>query len=156
MSKIQIIQNNTQNEQYHPKATDSNFDEHILKLADQARDSLGNYCMSTCLALCCKSGSLTITKEEALIFEHKDKEERKDGLFTIPLKPHCVHLNTKSFGCSVYDKRPTPCRSFPIYIRGSGENTTILIAEWCEGQKAGLLKSYEEKFKALGCRVIII
>ncbi len=123
--------------------------DEIQQLANEARASLSEFCSQTCKALCCKSGQLIVSQEESQIFP-ATRTERPDGLYAIQIAPKCIHL--KNDRCSVYESRPKPCRDFPVYVRGE----TIVIAGWCQGQQAGLLEEYKEKFRKLGCKVIVM
>ncbi|MFT4310725.1 MAG: YkgJ family cysteine cluster protein [Candidatus Woesearchaeota archaeon] len=125
--------------------------EHI---AEQARTSLGPYCMSICQAKCCKFGQLVMNRHEAVPFLQKCTDKSKltvhqNGTHYFNLAPACHNLQDSK--CSIYTQRPQTCRDYPIYVRGN----TVILASSCEGFQIGLLDDYKKECEALGARVLI-
>ena len=122
----------------------------ILKLVDEARDSIGEYCMNSCKAKCCKRGKLAVNEEQAkfIIKNKKIKTENKSGLTIINLDNICPAL--KDNKCSVYDKRPQSCRDYPLFY-----NNNMLFADAkCEAVQKGMFEEFLKKIEKMGIKII--
>lgn len=120
------------------------------KLAEKARQSIGKFCAEECRAYCCRTGNLTISKEESAVFDHQILTKTDKGFLTNLKSPGCPHL--EKFKCRIYQNplRPLACREFPLFIRGN----TVLLSHRCLAVKTGLFYPYIKQFQANGIRVI--
>ncbi len=122
----------------------------IPELIDEARDSIGEYCMNTCKAKCCKRGKLAVNDEQAkfIIKNKKIKIEKKLGLTIINLDDVCPAL--KDNKCGVYEKRPQSCRDYPLFLN----NNMIFADAKCEAVQKGMFYEFLKKIEKEGVKVI--
>lgn len=82
-----------------------------------------------------------ITKISEKGFIHYDLEMKK-----------CKNLNNKDFTCKIHSNsnRPLVCRDYPIFL----VKDYVMFATGCPAVQNGKLKSYEEKFKKLGVKIV--
>jgi len=120
------------------------------KLAEKARESIEKFCSEECKAYCCRTGNLSISKEESAVFD-KNSIVKTDKGYLLNLKsPGCQHL--ENFKCRIHPNplRPLVCREFPLFIRGN----TVLLSHRCLAVKTGKFYPYIKQFQANGLRVI--
>lgn len=124
-------------------------------LLDNARASLGSYCMTVCKAKCCNKGKLLLSQKEAIMLtkrlSHPQLTKRDDGCFDLSLAQGCPSL--KGSACGVYSQRPKMCRDYPIFDRGLNDTRRIVFASSCEGNEIGLLQAYKEELLRRGLKV---
>lgn len=131
-------------------------------IAQEARNSLGNYCINTCGAKCCKSGFLALMNEKEVdIVVGKKKQEylnkglliEKEGKSTLYNleKGRCKNLTKKNL-CGVHKdpNKPRLCDDFPLFL----SRNYAIVASTCPGANEGLLDSYLDKLKKLGYKII--
>ena len=132
--------------------------EEIEKLANEARDSVGDFCANECHSFCCRKGYLPVSEEEANLICGKNKEkfilngifeEKWNGKFFLNFENNpdgCPAL--KDFKCLIHseDKRPQTCKDFPIFIL----NKKIKISDRCPAKKEGKFFKFEKDVKKLG------
>jgi len=86
--------------------------EEINLILDQARNSISNYCINDCKALCCRKGKLLLQSENEIKFISQGKENKflkrkilqktNDGNFTFNHeRVKCPYL-TNDFKCSTW------------------------------------------------------
>ena len=129
------------------------------KIADAARDSIGDYCMNECHAYCCRKGYLQLTvKEAALIMTLPEKDLRdtetlkqiEDDTFLLELgdsKHPCPQL--KGNGCSIHGnpERPESCRDFPLFFE---EDNKVRLSQRCPAVRLGKLYPFVAELVAGG------
>ena len=116
-------------------------------LVDEARDSLGDFCMNECKAYCCKKGTLPITIKELELFEEKNVSI-VNGEISLLLP--CVKLSKDNM-CGVYETRPKICKEFPIHQ----SKKILLISNRCLGVMQEKLYPYIKRLKEEGYEVKI-
>jgi len=99
-------------------------------MINKAREIINEHCISSCDAECCRSGkSLTLNDEKIL------------------LNP-CPKL--KDNRCSIYNERPTTCKTFPIRLAKFGSKEIVIINN-CKAVRSGLIddqiKELEKHYK---------
>ncbi|MBI5389454.1 YkgJ family cysteine cluster protein [Candidatus Woesearchaeota archaeon] len=131
-------------------------------IADEARSSIGWYCMSTCKALCCRKGIIRLQgkQEIAAVTQGKEEELRKERLLEdaggeaailhVGKRP-CPSLTSDS-KCSIYTNphRPKGCANFPLYFYGN----TLWAASFCPAVKTGLMDEHLKRIEELGVKVL--
>lgn len=140
------------------------MNEHILSIADTARNSISSYCINDCQAKCCKHGALLLQSEQELhtIIENKKKQLLKknilkvteQGNYTLNFDKwgHCKNLSEENL-CQIHKnpKRPRICGDFPLFVF---KQYYSLATEFCPAAKAGLLDKYCKQIEELGQRKI--
>ncbi|MDA3836462.1 MAG: YkgJ family cysteine cluster protein [Nanoarchaeota archaeon] len=132
------------------------------KIADNARNSISNYCMEECSAYCCRKGYLILSKKEMQLLV-KDKEIQLtkeefirpliDGKYSVSLgnsSGSCPSLiNSK---CTLHKdpKRPLVCKEFPIFIT---ENV-VRISDRCPAKKVNKFYSHIRELIDLDYEVV--
>ena len=131
------------------------------QVADEARNSIGNYCMTVCKALCCRKGLIYMRDKnemQAVTGNKQNDLERtkiliaKDDGFVLDVgKQQCPQL-TPDFKCAVYknQNRPMACHHYPLYLYGE----QVVAAPGCLAVQNKLLDPYLEKLEKLGYRII--
>lgn len=106
---------------------------------ERIRERLSDFCVAKCKAKCCNKGFVVLKSlEEMEDFGAIGTFEK--GYFTVDVSKGCPNLSGSL--CSIYTKRPSICRSFPLFLRGK----TLFVAEWCDGIAEGYV---EEELKSL-------
>jgi len=128
----------------------------VENILNKARNSIGRFCYSECMAYCCRKGTLKVTKEEAKLiagdsFEALLKEGRlheinDKKLYFIDLNRGCPALEGSK--CTLHNnpKRPAICRDFPIFVN---ENK-VQIDPKCYAVMKGMLYPYTSWIKRKG------
>ena len=134
----------------------------IHQLADQARNSLGSFCMQVCTAQCCRRGYLSLRKDEiSTVTGNREEQLRKeeqvidtsDGRTLLqldhgngPCPSLCENL------CLIYrhGKRPQVCHDYPLFVF----NKTVVVASDCLGVQQGRLDAALKEMEARGYRII--
>ena len=131
----------------------------IDKIAQEARDSLSNYCMNICGAKCCKHGKLLLqTNEEVETISGKENiyeygkegilEKTENNFMTYDLERQpCRHLKELVL-CSIHksDSKPQICNDYPLFTT----KKYVIASQQCPAVVAGELDEYIEKIKELG------
>ena len=133
----------------------------VEKIADAARNSLGDYCMNECKAYCCRKGFLVVTEDQAdtvtqgqtkqLISEKKLTPIEGGGLaLDFGATGGCPSL--KDFKCTIYTdkKRPKACGDFPVFI---WKNEVVRLSTKCPAVRENKLYPYMDKIKKLGYKL---
>lgn len=136
--------------------------EKIHKLANEARESISDFCINECHAFCCREGYLMLSrkevelivgeKEDSLIEEGKLKE-MLNGKYSLEFKNSfgsCPML--KGFKCLIHkdEFRPNTCKDFPIFILGK----QIKISNRCPAKSQGKFFKFEKEAIALGYEIV--
>jgi len=133
------------------------------ELAITARESLGVYCHTECLAYCCRRGYLLLSADEVGLMRNTCIEDlnimpqRSDN----DAKRYIFNLGAKGLGCPnlsgykcVIHKnpaRPKACKEFPLFI---WEDKTLVIADECPAVKENKLYPYIAEFKKMGYKLV--
>ena len=115
------------------------------RIADEARKSISKFCMEECSSLCCRKGSIDVTKKELhKITGCEDSKScmKKNGKFSLCLDKDCPRL--KDNKCVIHsDKgRPDICREFPIFVRGRN----VIFSHDCPAVQSNKMYAFEHKF----------
>jgi hypothetical protein len=135
----------------------------VEKLADEARNSLSNYCHEECHAYCCRKGYLvlepfqvdTVTqgKKDEMIKKGslKKLENGKYSMYMGHYEAPCPSLN-ENFQCKIHksDKRNKACADFPVFL-GEG---LIKLSPRCPAVKAQMLYPYEKQILMRGYKLV--
>ena len=113
--------------------------EQIIK---QARAKVSEYCVSHCDADCCQRGSLHLPAGEAALFNAKEGER-------IPLDPCPMLQNGR---CTVYEKRPTTCSTFPIRQLALGGRDVVSVSR-CRAVDNAVIDEEIVELESMGCEV---
>jgi len=123
----------------------------ILK---EAQDIFNNYCASTCKSMCCKKGSLSLTKKESSLFKNSEKLiEKENGLYEYKLSPGCQYLDENNF-CKIHKNKEIPhlCSEYPFFIKSK----LILVAEKCPAVQNDKLIHVIKNLKENGFKILLI
>jgi Fe-S-cluster containining protein len=134
----------------------------INRIANQARNSIGNYCINECKSFCCRNGYLVIRENSINLVTQGKKDEfikkgnlkpLKDGKYSLLLGDHkepCPSLDIKTFCCKIHKSklRPKPCREFPMFI----EEDIIKLSPRCPAIRENKLYPYIKKLMKLGLK----
>lgn len=141
---------------------EKNFDKKIQKIANDARNSIANYCINDCKAYCCKNGFLLILSEKELKFVSSNKifqnissgfllkSEKANVLFDLK-NSRCLKLTDENT-CSKHKSknRPKICSDYPLFI----VKNNIILSSTCYAVKNNLLNSYIIELEKLGLKNI--
>jgi Fe-S-cluster containining protein len=132
-------------------------------LANQARNSISDYCSKECNALCCRSEHILLTELEVINIMHmkpSSLEIIKEDLYYDDRK-YIFNLgsqtlpcpNLKDLKCTIHKNpdRPKACKEFPLFI---WQNKTIMVSFRCPAAKENKLYPYLAKFKSLGYNIL--
>ena len=126
-----------------------------MDIAEEARNSLGKYCMEECKAFCCRKGFLPLKESEVDIITLGKREEllskgvlKKNGdKYSLDMRKGCSAI--KDNKCQVYDKRPKICRDFPLFIEGK----IIMASPGCPAVREGKLYPYIKRLLMEGFKL---
>jgi Fe-S-cluster containining protein len=135
----------------------------IASIAEKARNSISDFCMTQCNAYCCRKGQLMLQSDEVDAVTQGKREEltrlkllekKEDGRYFLNFEGEvdgCPSL-TDDFKCSIYtdQKRPQTCRDFPIFLKGN----EAVFSHRCLAMKEGKFYPYIKQLKAIGCDVV--
>lgn len=89
----------------------------IKTFLDDARLSIGDFCMNECNAYCCKKATLPLTKEEAYTLKPLIPKNKiiKDDTYHLDLLDGCPFL--KESMCTIHKEqiKPQICTTYPIF-----------------------------------------
>lgn len=128
-------------------------------IADEARSSLSNYCITICGAKCCKFGKLllqnddevkTICGKENISNYSNEKiiEKTQNNFVTYDLeKKPCQHLKESDL-CSIHKSKSKPqiCNDYPLFLT----KKYIIASKQCPAVVEGELDKHIQKIKDLG------
>lgn len=138
-----------------------------INIANKARDSISNFCITKCKAKCCKKGKLLIMTDEELdlvvglnkvekYFNKKILEYSKKNnnflLYNSEIKI-CRQLDKKTNICKEHKNpnRPQVCKDYPIFII---KGKYVIFSKNCPAVDSGMFKDYENQFIQLGLKII--
>ncbi len=131
------------------------------KIAEEARDSIGDFCRDECKGYCCRKGYLVLTKEQVPIVTQgrqrkmiKDEllMELDDGRFSMFMGKYdhpCPSLYVKNFRCTIYKDRPQTCKDFPLFLVGK----SIRLSPRCLAVKENKFYPYVAQLLKLGYKM---
>lgn len=135
----------------------------INSILNEARNSISDYCINDCKALCCRKGKLLLQNEMEVKFICQGKENKfskrkilqktKDNNFTYNHeRVKCPYL-TNDFKCSEWKNpnRPQVCKDFPLFF---SQNKFIITASICPAVQNNLFESYLKKLEDKGLKII--
>lgn len=133
------------------------MDLQIEGIAEMARASIGQFCISVCKAQCCRRGFLTVKDDEIqTVTKGKALPHRFQplhfGVSLLDLRKEPCPALTSDFRCSVYadKKRPKPCANYPLYVHGK----QVIAAPDCLAVQQGLLDPFLKQLEDKGCKLI--
>lgn len=139
------------------------MNESEIKLADEianeARNSISNYCISICKAKCCKHGKLllqTNDEVESICGKENITQMAEDGIIektqhnfvTYNLEQKsCRHLKESVF-CSIHksSKKPQICNDYPLFLT----KQYVIASPQCPAVESGEIDEFISKIKKLG------
>ena len=96
------------------------------KLVNEARESIGQFCLEECNALCCRKGYLTLDDTNVnIVCENKQqsldsgKLKKVGSSYHLDMNKGCVNLNGPYCRIHKNPKRPNVCKEFPLFIEGN-------------------------------------
>lgn len=110
--------------------------DNINSFLDDARKSIGEFCMNECNAYCCRKGYLVLSEREVKLmikdFSHPGLKKLEDGTYSFDLKTGCPQLSGSK--CLVHKDpgRSPTCSKFPIFLR---ENKKVHFSSRCPAVK---------------------
>ena len=135
----------------------------INRILNEARNSLSDYCINKCKALCCRKGKLVLLNEKEIEFITQGKKEKfikrrilqptKDKNFTFNHeRSKCPYL-TEDFKCSEWKNpnRPKVCYDYPLFFT---QGKYIITAQTCPGVMEGEVDEFLAKLRELGLKII--
>ncbi len=128
----------------------------IQILANEARESISQFCMQECNAYCCTKGFLILSEEEMKLMIGNKKVEKdlfkktKDDKYSLNLSLGCPSLENHKCLIHKEEKRSSTCKNFPIFIN----EKTIKISDRCPAKRNNLFYPYVHQFLKLGYKVI--
>ena len=138
------------------------MDDNVLKIINEARNSLGPFCIEKCKSLCCKKGSLILFNNFEIIMIAGEKIEEYTKKRILSMTPSgnflydlerapCRHLG-KDFYCKIWkeENRPRVCQDFPLFVK----DNYVITGDLCPAIKEGILDVYLEKLKKLGLKIL--
>lgn len=134
------------------------------RIADEARNSISEFCMNECGAYCCRKGYIMVrehqlntiaTKEKQIILnnEGKIKEFLSSGKFQVDFTNSlggCPALIENK--CSVHKnpERPKVCHEFPIFVFVDH----VRISSKCPAQENNKFYPHIRQFTELGLKIV--
>lgn len=133
-----------------------------MKIAEDARNSLGDYCINVCKAQCCQRGQLLLMNDKevnAIVGNKKKKYEEcgilaltKNGFYTYNSEIKTCKNLKKDFTCKIHldSSRPLVCRDYPVFlVKGN-----VMFGKTCPAVQEGKMKPFIERFKKIGVNII--
>ena len=130
----------------------------IFEIADEARESISDFCINECHSYCCRKGYLIVSSDLANLMSGEYKErlilektlrELIDGKFSINFENSLgVCPSLKDSRCLIHDnkERSLTCMDFPIFILGK----KIKISNRCPAKKQNKFFKFEHEARQLG------
>jgi Fe-S-cluster containining protein len=140
----------------------SKKDQEIEKIANEARNSISEYCIKECRAFCCRNGYLPVKpKSVKLVAQDRKKEledkgmlkKLKNGNYSLFLGNYdlpCPSLDLKNFTCIIHKNklRPKACADFPLII----EESTIKLSPRCPAVRENKFYPYVKMLMIKGLK----
>ena len=125
-------------------------------IVKEAKESLTNFCLEECKALCCRKGFLVLKPDQVELVTQNRKEELiekkllkelPDGNFSLNMSNHDIYCPSLcNLRCKVYKDRPQACADFPMLIR----DKKVLVSSRCPAVAAGKLFPFIKQLTMLG------
>lgn len=136
--------------------------EKIHKLANEARESISDFCIDECHAFCCRDGFIKLKPAEVELYLGNKRnifindgslKEMWGGKYIFNFKNSlggCPQL--KDFECLIHSNpnRSNTCKEFPIFILGK----QIKISNRCPAKKAGKFFKFEKEAIKKGYEIV--
>lgn len=129
------------------------------KIIEEARNSIGTFCMEECKSYCCRKGYLVLTQEQVSLVSNSMRKELEDtkklklimGKYSLDLSVTCPSL--KDYKCSIHthENRPQACKDFPLFI----DKKWIKLSPRCLAVKMNKLYPYIHQLLKLGYRLAL-
>ncbi|PLW79548.1 hypothetical protein C0585_07180 [Candidatus Woesearchaeota archaeon] len=120
----------------------------LSRLLNDARKSIGEFCMTECNAYCCRKGTIPANPKELKIIGPVETIDYKTHIsFILP----CPQLIDNK--CMVHRKnnRPQVCKDFPI----ATHNGSVIISTGCLAVRENKLFPLIQKLKLKGIKVLM-
>lgn len=133
-------------------------EKEALRIMEEARHKVGDYCRDECSAYCCRKGYLVLDPEKVdKVTQGKREEMLKDGSlkmldngrYSMNMSFHDGCPSLKDFRCTIHPERPKTCADFPIFPRGK----LIHLSLRCPAVRNNFFFIYEKKLVALGYEI---
>ena len=132
-----------------------------FELVNEARSSIGTYCMNECKAQCCRRGFLPLLNKQQMdaVIGRKQNEfikskiiTKKNNISILDMNKHQCPKLTEDFKCGIYNnkERPQSCADYPLMLA----NNMLIAASNCPAVQNGLLNKYFSELKKLGVKII--
>ncbi|NQV08494.1 YkgJ family cysteine cluster protein [Candidatus Woesearchaeota archaeon] len=129
-------------------------------IANKARESISDYCINECKALCCRKEHLILSKEEMELTVGKQRKPLENAGFLVEMENNQFVLNLgnpkacpnlKNYLCTIHKNpnRALTCKEFPVFITGK----KVKFSDRCTAVKANKLYPYVHEFKKLGFKI---
>ncbi len=134
----------------------------INQLANEARNSISDYCINECNAYCCRKGYLILNEAEKNITVGSKEIEfsKNNDLKKLDDDKYSLHLGGQTGSCpSLVNNmcmihkdpaRSSTCKDFPIFIE---DNNKIRLSPRCPAVKNNQLYAYSYQFVQLGFEI---
>lgn len=132
-------------------------------ILEEARNSIGEFCMKECKAFCCRNGFIFLRNEKeinSVVGDRKEFFKKKgvlskgeNGFYRLKLTEQdpCPKLG-KNFECTIHkdEDRPRVCKDYPVipYLN------MIFLSPYCKAVEQGKLKEHEKAMKVEGFNII--
>jgi hypothetical protein len=137
--------------------------EKIHKLANEARESISDFCINECHAFCCRDGFIKLKPDEVelycgdqkdLLIKEGSLKEMWNGKYLFEFKNSCKGCPqlSKDFKCKIHSNsgRSNTCKDFPIFILGK----QIKISNRCPAKAEGKFFKFEKEAIAEGFEIV--
>lgn len=133
----------------------------VDRIVNEARASLGHFCLEECKGYCCRKGYLALDNSNVDLVSQGHKEEylktrllklMSPGKYSISIVHDCPCLDHETILCRIYadKRRPKVCAEFPVLMHES----TIIFSSRCLAVRENKLFGYMKELEMLGCRII--
>lgn len=136
----------------------------IEAIAEEARKSIGSFCIDECKAFCCGKCYLVMEEDEVdVVMQGRTAEFEERGLlkrlasgkYSFNMGTYdvaCPSLDLKTFKCKIHNhpKRPMTCRNFPLFIYGKN----VMLSPRCLAVKLGMLYPFMARLKMEGYNIV--
>ena len=133
-------------------------------IADEARKSIGSFCIDECKAFCCRKCYLVLKDDEVDVVTQGRKDELmgkgllkrfKSGTYSLNMGDSdvaCPSLDLETLKCRIHNhsKRPMTCRNFPIFLDGK----KVILSNRCLAVRLGMLYPFIARLKMIGCVIM--
>lgn len=138
----------------------------VERIAEDARNSLGNFCFEECGAYCCRKGYLLLTASQVKLFSEKAGKELgeirqlkkiNDDKFSMYMgekdKP-CPNLDLKELKCRIHKhpNKPSACSDFPIFV--DHETRSVKLSSRCLAVRKNMFYGHEKEIVMKKYRIV--